>query len=73
MAFLRWLLIATALLMLCGVDMEHLHAENLNLLHPHEHNLVLNPGVTGTYVYRLSLSIHSLSNENFVCAERALK
>lgn len=73
MAFLSWLLIATALLMLSGVDMEHLHAENLNLLHPHEHNLVLNSGFTGTYVYRLSLSIRSLSNENFVCAERALK
>lgn len=51
MAFLSWLLIATALLMLSGVDMEHLHAENLNLLHPHEHNLVLNGGFTGTYVY----------------------
>lgn len=69
MVFLRWWVIAAALLMLSGVDMEHLHAENLNLLHPHEHNLVLNRGIRGTYGYMLSLSSHSLSNKSFVCAE----
>lgn len=51
MAFLWWWVIAAALLMLSGVDMEHLHAENLNLLHPHEYNLVLNHGIRGTYVF----------------------
>lgn len=33
------------LLSLAGVDMEHLQAENLNLLPQHEHNLVLNRGM----------------------------
>lgn len=70
MAFLRWWVTAAALLMLRGVDMEHLHAENLNLLHPHEHNLVLNRGIRGTYVYMLSLPSHSLSNENLVVQRR---
>lgn len=35
------------LLSLAGVDMEHLQAENLNLLPQHEHNLVLNRGMRG--------------------------
>lgn len=48
MAFLRLWVIAAALLMLSGGDMEHLQAENLNLLHPHEHSLVLNRGIRGT-------------------------
>lgn len=50
MAFLRWWVPTAALLMLGGVDTEHLGAENLNLLHPREHHLVLNRGIKGTYV-----------------------
>lgn len=69
MAFLRWWVIAAALLMLCGVDMEHLHAENLNLIYPHEHNLVLNHGIKGNYVYMLLLPSRSISNENLICAD----
>lgn len=63
MGFLRWWVPAVALLMLRGVDLEHLHAENLNLLHEHEYNLVLNHGTKGTYVLVLSLSVHPLSTE----------
>lgn len=53
MAFFKWWVPAAALLMLGEVDAEHLGAENLNLLHSHEHHLVLNRGVKGTYVYML--------------------
>lgn len=44
---------ALLLLSVAEVDMEHLQAENLNLIPPDEHNLVLNRGMRG----RLSLSV----------------
>lgn len=57
MKSLRWWMPAVALLMLGGVDMEHLQAENLNLIPPHEHNLVLNRGMRGIDLRALSLSV----------------
>lgn len=53
-----WLLAATlVLLSVAGVDMEYLQADNLNLLPPDEHNLVLNGGMRGIYLCRLLLSV----------------
>lgn len=51
MALFKWWVPAAALLMLGEVDAEHLGAENMNLLHSHEHHLVLNRGITGTCMY----------------------
>lgn len=53
-----WLPAAALLLLgVAGVVMEHLQAENLNLISPDEHNLVLNPGMRGIYMLILSLSV----------------
>lgn len=51
MKCVRCWLPAAALLLLSvtGVDMEHLQAENLNLLYPDAHNVVLNQGMRGIY------------------------
>lgn len=57
MKCLRWWMPAVALLMLRGVDMEHLQAENLNLIPPHEHKLVLNRGMRGIVLRTVSLSV----------------
>ena len=48
----RWLPTAALLLLLsvARADMEHLQAENLNLLPPDEHKLVLNRGMRGIYL-----------------------
>lgn len=58
MTCLRCWLTAVALLLLsvARVNMEHLQAENLNLLPPDEHNLVLNRGMRGILVC-VSLSV----------------
>lgn len=61
---------AVALLMLNGIDMEHLHVENLNLIPPHAHDLVLNRGMEGIYWLTLLLSVYlfcCLSNNNTLC------
>ena len=50
MKFLRWWMPAVTLLMLHGVHMEDLQAENLNLIQPQDHSLVLNHGMRGTYL-----------------------
>lgn len=59
MKYLRCLSPAVVLLLLSvtGLDMEHLQAENLNLLSPDEHKLVLNRGMRGIYLCRLSLPV----------------
>lgn len=49
MKCLRWWIPAVALLMIRGVDMEDLKAENVNIIPPHEHNLVLNRGMKGDF------------------------
>lgn len=53
-------MLAAALLMLNGIDMEHLQAENLNLIPPHAHDLVLNRGMGGIYLQTLLLSVYLL-------------
>lgn len=57
MKCLSWWMPAVALLMLNGTDMEHLQAENLNLIPPHAHDLVLNRGMGGIYFRTLLLSV----------------
>lgn len=55
-----WIL-AVALLMIRGVDMEDLKAENVNLVPPHEHNSVLNRRMKGDFTacsLTFSLTVH---------------
>lgn len=61
MKCLGWWILAVALLMIRGVDMEDLKAENVNLIPPHEHNSVLNRGMKGDFTARsltFSLTAH---------------
>ena len=52
-----WLPAAALLLLsVAAADTKHLQAENLNMIHPDEHQLVLNRGMRGTYLCTLSLS-----------------
>ena len=51
-----WLPTAAVLLLtVTGVDMEHLQAENLNILPPNKHNMVLNHGMAGIYLNFVSI------------------
>lgn len=52
-----WLPAAALLLLsVAAADMKHLQAENLNMIHSDEHQLVLNRGMRGIYRCALSLS-----------------
>lgn len=53
----RWWMLAVPLLLLRRVDTEHLQAENLNVIRPHEHDLVLNRGTKGIFSLSVMLSI----------------